>query len=207
MDEVYGHLNMTTGIADDMIIWGESQDMSDHDRAFTEFMKTTRQNNLKLNIDKIQFKQTSVKFFGKQFTTDGHRPTDDTVRAITEMDTPTDVTGIQTFMGVIQFSAQFSARIAELSEPLRQLTCKDVAWSWGPEHDEALNALKKEISSAPVLGYYDPSKELVLQTDASTKGLGAVLLQEGKPIYFASKSLTASQKNYVAIELEAIAAS
>ncbi len=207
IDSVYNGLNMVTGIADDMLIWGEKEDGSDHDRAFTEFMKTTRANNLKLNFDKIQYKTKSVSFFGEKYTTDGHRPADDKIKAIVEMKTPTDVSGVQTFMGTIQYSAKFSARIAELSEPLRQLTCKNTAWNWGPEHEEAFRDLKKEITSAPVLGFYDPTKELTLQTDASTKGLGAVLLQKGKPIYFASKSLTASQKNYVAIELEALAVS
>jgi len=207
IDSVYNRLNMVTGIADDMLIWGEKEDGSDHDLAFTEFMQTTRANNLKLNYDKIQYKTKSVSFFGERYTTDGHRPADDKVKAILEMKTPTDVAGVQTFMGTIQFLAKYSPRVAELSEPLRQLTCKNTAWNWGPEHEQAFRDLKKEISSAPSLGFYDPSKDLILQTDASTKGLGAVLLQEGKPIYFASKSLTNSQKNYVAIELEALAVS
>ena len=205
IDNVYMNIDQAKGIADDMLIWGNKEDGSDHDEALTEFLQTTRRNNLCINYEKIQYKMKSVSFFGKTLTTDGHKPHDDHVRAIVEMDTPTNVTNIQTIMGMIQFSAEHSPRIAEISEPLRQLTCKDVAWNWGPEHDEALKALKKEISTAPVLGYYNPKKELVLQTDASTKGLGAVLLQEGKPIYFASKSLTPCQKNYVAIELEALA--
>ena len=53
--------------------------------------------------------------------------------------------------------------------------------------------------------YYDPSKPLTIQTDACTKGLGAALLQEGQPVYFASKSLTKAHQNYVAIELEMLA--
>ena len=78
---------------------------------------------------------------------------------------------------------------------------------WGPEHTEAFNMLKREISTAPVLKYYDPHKPLTLQTDACSKGLGAVLLQDGHPIYFASKALTSAQQNYVAIEPEALAVS
>ena len=78
---------------------------------------------------------------------------------------------------------------------------------WGPEHTEAFNMLKREISTAPVMKYYDPHKPLTLQTDACSKGLGAVLLQDGHPIYFASKALTSAQQNYVAIELEALAVS
>ena len=56
-----------------------------------------------------------------------------------------------------QYLAKYSARTAELSEPLQQLTCKDTPFTWGPEHDEALKALKKEISAAPTLRYYDPA--------------------------------------------------
>ena len=65
--------------------------------------------------------------------------------------------------------------------------------------------LKKELERAPVLAYYNPKKETILQTDASTKGLGACLLQDEKPIYFASKALTKMQRGYVAIEIESLA--
>ena len=58
---------------------------------------------------------------------------------------------------------------------------------------------------APILKYYDPKKETVLQTDASIKGLGACLLQDGHPIYFASKLLEDAECGYIAIELEALA--
>ena len=54
--------------------------------------------------------------------------------------------------------------------------------------------LKSEISKAPVLAYYNPRKETVLQMDASIKGLGACLLQEEKPVYFASKALTVKHR-------------
>ena len=65
--------------------------------------------------------------------------------------------------------------------------------------------LKKEIIRASVLVYYNPQKETVLQTDASTKGLGACISQDEKPIYFASKALTETQRGYVAIEIESLA--
>ena len=65
--------------------------------------------------------------------------------------------------------------------------------------------IKKELVKAPILAYYNPNKEMVLQTDASIKGLGACLLQQGKSVYFTSKALTETQKGYVAIELESLA--
>ena len=204
-DEIYNPLPNVIGIANDIIIWGDKEDGSDHDAALACFLQVTRENGLRINFDKIQYKTTEVTFFGETYTTKGHKPASDKVQAITQMPTPTNVTELQTFLGMCQYLAKYSPRIAELSEPLRQLTCKGIPFVWGPEHDEAFSALKQEITTAPTLRYYDPSKPLTIQTDACTKGLGAALLQEGQPVYFASKSLTKAHQNYVAIELEMLA--
>ena len=80
-----------------------------------------------------------------------------------------------------------------------------VPFNWGPEHQESFAMLNEELIRAPVLAYYNPQKETVLQTDTSTKGLGVCLLQDEKPIYFASKALTKTQRGYVAIEIESLA--
>ena len=81
---------------------------------------------------------------------------------------------------------------------------KTAPYAWGPEHNQALYSIKKEFVQAPIQ-YYDPKKATVLQTDASIKGLGACLLQDGHPVYFASKSLQDAECGYVTIELEALA--
>ena len=95
--------------------------------------------------------------------------------------------------------------MSELAELIRDL-CKDkVPFNWGPEHQDAFKQIKCEIVRAPILAYYNPKKEAVLQTDASVKGLGACLLQDQKPVYFASKALTETQYRYVAIEIESLA--
>ena len=82
---------------------------------------------------------------------------------------------------------------------------KRVPFNWRPEHREAFHAIKKELVKGPILAYYDPNKETVLQTDASIKGLGTCQLQQGKPVYFASKALIETQKGYLATELESLA--
>ena len=93
----------------------------------------------------------------------------------------------------------------ELTEPIRDLCKEKVPFNWGPEHDGAFQLIKKEIATAPILAYQNPKKPTVLQTDASCKELGACLLQNQKPVYFASKALSETQKGYVAIELESLA--
>ena len=112
---------------------------------------------------------------------------------------------VQSFIGMVNYLSKFSARLSELTEPIRDLAKERVPFNWGPEHDEAFSLIKKEVTAAPILAYYNPNKPTVLQTDASCKELGACLLQNDKPVYFTSKALTETQKGYVAIELESLA--
>ena len=65
--------------------------------------------------------------------------------------------------------------------------------------------MKKENVRAPIITYYNPKKETILQSDTTIKGLGACLLQDQKPIYFVSKVLTETQWGYVAIDIESLA--
>ena len=98
--------------------------------------------------------------------------------------------------------SKFSPRLSEPAEPIRELSKDKVPFNCGPKHKEAFKLMKKEIARVPVLAYYNPRKQTVLQTDASIKGLGSCLLQEEKLVYFASTALTEAQKGHVAIEIE-----
>ena len=69
----------------------------------------------------------------------------------------------------------------------------------------AFAQIKRVLTREQELAHFDPEKETVIQTDASIKGLGACLLQDSKPVYYASRSIGEAEKNYVAIELESLA--
>ena len=137
--------------------------------------------------------------------TQGHKPSDTKVKAITEMPKPTTLKDLQTFLGMIQYLSKFLPRIAEIAEPLRDLMKKHAPYAWGPEQNQPFANIKREIVQAPILKYYDLKKETVLQTDTSIKGLGTCLLQDGHPIYFASKLLQDVEHRYIAIKLEILA--
>lgn len=94
--------------------------------------------------------------------------------------------------------------MASLTAPLCELTKKDIAYVWGPEHDHSFNQVEQEITSMGVLRYFDPNVKTVIQTDASQKGLGAVLLRQGQPVCHASKALTDTERNYSNIERETL---
>ena len=78
----------------------------------------------------------------------------------------------------------------------------DTEWFWDKQHDCAFNEPKKCISSSPVLAYYNPKLPVTIYADALQNGLGCVCLQEGKPIAYASRSLTKTEKRYAQIEKE-----
>ena len=88
---------------------------------------------------------------------------------------------------------------------MRELTQKDTVWVWGPDQKEALKDLKTVASSTPVLRYYNVNEEVTLQCDASQRGLGASLLQNGQPVAYASRALTATEARYAQIEEDLLA--
>src|SRR6266545_3653657 len=88
---------------------------------------------------------------------------------------PTDVTGVRKFMRLCNYYRKFIKDLSKLSKPLRQLLKKDVKFSWGPKEQEIFEKLKKILTEVSVLLFSNFDKPFVLCTDASLKGLGAVL--------------------------------
>ena len=88
---------------------------------------------------------------------------------------------------------------------ISDLTRPDIEWSWTSSHDKAFEEVKHLLTVAPVLAYFDPSKELSIQCDASAQGLGAALLQEGRPLAYGSRALSNTETRYATIEKEMLA--
>ena len=177
LDQCFGKTDQVIVIVDDIMMVGKQQNHKDHDIALTNLLETARRCNIKLNFDKLQDKKTEVDFFGETYTTDVHKPAQRKVSAIVNMPAPTCKKQVQSFIGMVNYLSKFSARLSELVEPIRELSKDKVPFIWRPEHLEAFKQMK-EIVRAPILAYYNPKKETILQTDASIKGLGTCLLQE-----------------------------
>ena len=136
---------------------------------------------------------------------DGCKPAKGKVQAIVDMPASSCKKEVQSFIGMINYLSKFSARLSELALPIRELAKEKVPFNWDPEHQATFRLVKKEIAVAPILAYYDPKKTTVLQTDVSINELGTCLLQDEKPVYFASKALMEVQRGYVAIQFETLA--
>ena len=102
------------------------------------------------------------------------------------------------------YMAPFIPRLSDLTANLRELLRKDTDYDWNNSHQKSLQEIK-DLICKEMLHYYDPSKKSVIQVDASSRGLGAALIQEGKPIAFGSKSLTKTEQRYPNIERELLA--
>ena len=182
------------------------QNHKDHGITFTTLIETARKCHVKLNFDKLHYKKTEVDFFVcETYTTDGCKPAQSKVSAKGEMPAQACKNRYIPSISMVNYPSKFVIRLSELAEHIRELIKDKVPFNQGPEHQEAFNQMKKEIVRAPILTYYNPKIETVLQTDASTKGIGTYLLQDQKPVYFMSKALTVTQRGYVAIEIESLA--
>ena len=89
--------------------------------------------------------------------------------------------------------------------PAATLTRRDTEWQWTEEQEKSFEEVKQLVTVAPILSYYNPKEELVIQCDASQKGLEAALLQKGKPIAYAGRALTDTEMRYAQIEKEMLA--
>ena len=190
-------------VADDMIIAAKSTE--EHDIILTQVLQRAEERNITFNFEKMQLRVDEVKYLGTIITKEGMKPDPTKVKAITEMATPTDKAGIRRLLGMINFLAHHIPNMSIITAPLRSLLKSDVHFSWGPEQSAAMATVKQVLSTAPVLSYFDPGLRSTIQADASQHGLGACLLQRGKPIAYVSRSLLPAECNSAQIEKELLA--
>ena len=112
---------------------------------------------------------------------------------------------LQKFLGMITYLSPFIPSLSTLTAPLRELFKKDSEFTWNNSYGEAFNMVKQMVCKDTTLRYFDTNKPIVIQVDASQKGQGAALLQDGCPVAFASKALTPAEQRYANIEREMLA--
>ncbi|XP_036347774.1 uncharacterized protein K02A2.6-like [Rhagoletis pomonella] len=158
-----------------------------------------------LNNDKCEYNKKFMKFLGHIFTESGYKADSDKIDAITRLKAPKNVKELQRVLGMLNYLGKFIKSLSELTDPLRSLLLKDNAWFWGPEQEKAFNAIKKALKTTPVLAYYHANKPVKLSVDASSKSMGACLMQDDQPVAYATRSFTKSQQNHPQLVKEAMA--
>ena len=196
-------------VAYDIMLYGvgctDDEAIADHDTKLQALLHRCRDVGIRLNKSKIKLWQKSLTFLGHLVTDKGLKPDPEKVKAIEAMPPPTDMEGVQRLNGFVNYLAKFLPKLSETMEPIRQLMRNDVPWNWAAAQQRAFEDVKKLVTNVPILSYYDSKKPVMIQCDASEKGLGAALLQEGQPIAFASRALTDTETRYAQIEKEMLA--
>ena len=168
-------------------------------------MEHTRKSGIKLNANKCVIKTTECKFFDLLYTPEGVKPNPDKVKALTEMHPPGTRKELRIFLGLVNYMGPFIPNLADHTASLRELLREDVEYSWSPSHTKVFNTTISLIAAQTTPAYYDQKQPVILQVDALTKGLGATLVQNGRPIAFASKALTPAETRFANIERELLA--
>lgn len=166
--------------------------------------------NLKLNLKKCGFLKTSATYLGHEITAGTIQPGQAKIKCVADYKQPRNVHEIRQFIGLTSYFRKFIHNFAQIARPLTELTKKDVEWQWGPDQEVAFQTLKQRLVERPVLGIYDKDAKTELHTDASSIGLGGILMQyqrDGslKPIAYFSRVTSAEEKHYHSYELETLA--
>lgn len=193
---------------DDLLVYSET--FEDHLRQLEEVFTRLKKAKLTVNPAKLQYARSEISFLGHLVSSKGVRIDPDRVQGIRDFPPPRDAKGISRFVGMVNFYRRFIPNVAELAAPLNQLRRKGEKWQWGPPQQEAFDKLKECIMQPPVLRMPDFGKPFILQTDASSMAVAAVLSQEfdgaRQPIAFASRTLTPQERKSSSVyELECLA--
>ena len=192
---------------DDVLVHGKDKD--EHDVRLELVLLRIQEAGATLNKEKCEFGKLELLFLGHRINKDGVQADPAKTSAIQNMCPPTNVSELRRFLGMANQLGKFSSNLAQITQPLRELLGKDRVWQWTSGHEQAFLQIKEELSKPPILAYYNPNLPTKVSVDASSYGLGAVLLQEShsvwKPVAFASRSMTETETRYAQIEKEALA--
>ena len=158
----------------------------------------------------MAFATNSVKFLGHIVGKEGVRPDPENVQSIEDMSEPRNQTDLRRFLGMCNQLNKFSPVLTDTTKPLRDLLCNKNQWLWGETQQKAFEETKSVLSSTPVLSLYDQKRPTRVSADASSFGLGAVLMQQHsskqwRPVAYASRAMTSTEQKHAQIEKEALA--
>ena len=211
MDQLLAGIPSVACIVDDICVTGKTPE--EHFRNLETVLERLEKAGLKLNKEKCHFYQPEVKYLGRIISKDGIAMDPEVISAIANIPEPKSRQELQSFLGHMSYVTKHVPGLSSVTAVLSELLKKDVAFIWTDVHKVAFNRCKELASNMATLAHYDESRELVLTTDASPVGVGALLAHREhignksylRPIAYASRTLTPTERNYAQVDREGAA--
>jgi len=191
---------------DDTIVFGRT--FEEHLENLEKVLHRFRLAKLKLKPTKCKFFQDRVRFLGHHVSAKGLETDSSKVDCIVNWEFPQTISELRSFIGMCSYYRAFCRNFASVAEPLTECLRKGVPLCWTPARQEAFDALKRFLTTAPVLAMPrdDPNCGYVMDVDASLTGAGSILQQwqDGhlKVIEYASRTFSSAERRYCASRRE-----
>ncbi|XP_049870353.1 uncharacterized protein K02A2.6-like [Pectinophora gossypiella] len=173
LEQLFADMPRVGVFLDDLIITGRND--QEHIETLHEVFNRLAQYGLKIRKDKCSFFTDSVTYLGFVIDRDGVHTTPEKIEAILKVPVPQNVSELRSFLGLVMYYAKFVSNISTVLSPLYKLLRKESKYVWDEDCDRAFNKVKEMLVSSEVLAHYSPELPLVLTTDASSVGVGAVI--------------------------------
>jgi hypothetical protein len=181
---------------DDLLVYSKTEE--EHMTHLERVLDRLWEHQLYAKLSKCNFLTHELKYLGHLVGKDGLKPDPEKIEVINIWPTPTGVHQVRQFLGLANYFRKFIARYSLMAAPLTSLTSTKRPWVWGEVEQHAFQKIKDALTSSPVLVLPDMTKpfELKVISDASDVGVGAILLQDDRPVAYFSKKLNEAERNY-----------
>ena len=190
---------------DDICVFSKTEE--EHMKHLRLVLDKLREVKLTIAWHKCHFFQKELLFVGHIVTADGVKADPAKITAVTQYPRPRDVHELRSFLGMTNYFRKFVHKYANITAPLTQLLRKDSDFEWTDAQQQAFEAVKQALVTAPVLKLPDWKSDspFEITCDASYNGIAGVLMQDGHPVAYESRKLNAAERNYSPTELEMLA--